>query len=185
MIKLIIFDLDGVLIKSKQYFSDAFADKYKIDNKEVVVILKRILGMAGDKSGGTFSYWKPHLDEWGVNIIEKDFFDMWFDVENTKAVDEVIQVYNNVKNQGYKVAILSDQFVERAKYMKETFDFVRNVDGVYLSGEIGMTKEDPRAFEKILNDFNFKPEEVVFIDDDPENVKVAKVFGINGIRPLA
>lgn len=47
-------------------------------------------------------------------------------------------------------------------------------DYVYLSFEIGYEKPDKRAYEYVLNDLQIKPENILFIDDDVNNVIGAK-----------
>ncbi|MBS3125583.1 HAD-IA family hydrolase [Candidatus Woesearchaeota archaeon] len=36
--------------------------------------------------------------------------------------------------------------------------------------------------DKVLAEFNVKPEEVLFVDDFPGNVEKAKLFGMNAIQ---
>lgn len=50
---------------------------------------------------------------------------------------------------------------------------------VYYSHEIGCRKPNPDAFQFVLNDCGFKPEEICFIDDKLENIDAAQKMGIN------
>lgn len=53
---------------------------------------------------------------------------------------------------------------------------------VFLSYKLGVRKPDKRAFEAVLREINFQPEEVIFIDDREENVKSARELGIHALQ---
>ena len=42
-------------------------------------------------------------------------------------------------------------------------------------------KPDPEIYRILLERFNLKPEECVFIDDFPKNIEAARKAGMNGI----
>ena len=54
-------------------------------------------------------------------------------------------------------------------------------DGVYYSHLIRLRKPDADAYEYVLSDAEIKPEESVFIDDLPENIKAAEQVGMRGL----
>lgn len=65
---------------------------------------------------------------------------------------------------------------------KQKWDIWELFDEFILSHEIHMTKPDPKVFEYALKKAGCKPEEIIFIDDDFNNVRSAQVLGINSIR---
>jgi len=54
-------------------------------------------------------------------------------------------------------------------------------DVVFCSGDEGVVKPDPAAFEMTLARLGVEPEEAVFIDDTVEHVRAAEALGIHGI----
>lgn len=54
-------------------------------------------------------------------------------------------------------------------------------DVVVLSGEEGITKPDPRIFERAASRLGRRTSEIVFIDDIAENCKGAEVTGMKSI----
>ena len=46
-------------------------------------------------------------------------------------------------------------------------------DYVYLSFEIGIRKPDRKIYEYVLNDLKTLPENILFIDDDTNNILTA------------
>lgn len=69
--------------------------------------------------------------------------------------------------------------------------FIRNVladnnlehlfDNIIISSEIGVAKPDPLFFKKMLEILKEKPENMIFIDDNPANIESAKSLGIESI----
>jgi putative hydrolase of the HAD superfamily len=54
-------------------------------------------------------------------------------------------------------------------------------DLVFCSGDEGLVKPDPAAFEVVLERLKIKPEEAVFIDDTLEHVLTARRLGLHGV----
>lgn len=52
----------------------------------------------------------------------------------------------------------------------------------FLSYEMGLWKPDPEIYLKVLDEIGLKPEEVLFLDDNPHNVESAAELGINVIK---
>jgi HAD superfamily hydrolase (TIGR01509 family) len=52
---------------------------------------------------------------------------------------------------------------------------------VFCSGDEGIAKPDPKAFELTLERLGLKPNEAVFIDDTREHVEAARKLGLKGI----
>jgi len=68
----------------------------------------------------------------------------------------------------------------RARY--NIADFRTLFSKVFLSYELGLWKPDYRIFRKVLEETGFKPEEVLFLDDNADNIDAARDMGIRGIK---
>ena len=55
------------------------------------------------------------------------------------------------------------------------------IDRYVVSGAEGLVKPDHRLFRVLLERYNLKAEDCIFIDDNPDNVAAAKDLGITGI----
>ena len=62
------------------------------------------------------------------------------------------------------------------------FDFLRRLQGIVVSGEVGVIKPDPRIYQILLDRFAIDPRRAVYIDDVAANVAAARPFGIHGIH---
>jgi 2-haloacid dehalogenase len=63
----------------------------------------------------------------------------------------------------------------------ERFPFLRSLDGVLVSGEVGLTKPDPAIFRMLCARFGVTPEAALYIDDVEGNVTAARALGFQGI----
>ncbi|WP_332027663.1 HAD-IA family hydrolase, partial [Kaistella sp.] len=60
----------------------------------------------------------------------------------------------------------------------ENYDFFDIFEGkVVVSGTEKLIKPDPKIWHVLLERYNLKAEESVFIDDNPKNIEVAKSLG--------
>lgn len=81
------------------------------------------------------------------------------------------------------IYIVSDHIAERINEIKaEHLDVFRIVKDEFWSCDMGLIKSDPGFFPRLLKDGHLKPDEVLFIDDNPINVIAALKSGITGIR---
>jgi putative hydrolase of the HAD superfamily len=46
---------------------------------------------------------------------------------------------------------------------------------------MGLAKPDPRYFQTILAELQLHPDDVIFVDDKPQNVRAAATLGIHTI----
>jgi putative hydrolase of the HAD superfamily len=83
--------------------------------------------------------------------------------------------------RNYKVVVLSNNVEERVKHSDKKYGILKEFDGCVFSFEHGMTKGDPRLFEKLLGAIGAKAEECLFIDDKEKFVDVAKGLGMKTI----
>lgn len=95
---------------------------------------------------------------------------------------ETVEIVRELRSRGMRVYALSD-------WSAETFPLTRGViaeldlfDDIQISGDVGMTKANPRAFDLAARRFNVNPTETVFVDDIPANVKSARAAGFTAIH---
>ena len=62
----------------------------------------------------------------------------------------------------------------------ESIGIFENTSGRMISQPYKTIKPDKEIYEILLNKYNLKPEECIFIDDTPENVETAINLGMSG-----
>lgn len=87
-----------------------------------------------------------------------------------------------LKENGYRVYILSNYSKYAYEKTIEALSFLEDVDGALFSYEVHQIKPEPEIYLSLLQKFHLNAEECVFLDDRKENVEAAKQQGICGIQ---
>lgn len=96
--------------------------------------------------------------------------------DKVKYYKEVVEYAHSLKDR-CRIGILSNLAAFDRKRIDEQYN-LSMFDNVFLSFEIGMRKPDDGIYEYVLNTLNMPAENVLFIDDDNDNILHAKKFGI-------
>lgn len=180
MIKAVIFDLNGIFLQSPK-LSVRFEKDFGISNEIFKSKLFNIMdALRKPGAGPAFSYWKPALDEWKINLSEQEFWKYWFGAEVQS--DKMISFAKSLREKGIKVFILSNNFKERAEYYGHYPWIHEAVDKVYFSFQTGFIKPDTRAWELILSENDLKIEECLYFDDQERNLKASMSIGIQAFK---
>ena len=87
-----------------------------------------------------------------------------------------------LKQRGYRVYLLSNYPRDTFRlHEREKFDFIDLIDGKVVSGFERLAKPDPRIYRLLLDRYQLKAEECVFLDDRQVNIDAALCLGMQGI----
>jgi len=175
--KAIIFDLNGVFIHG-QLLSERFLVDFGVTQSEFLPALNKVMNEVRlPNAKPVHECWLPYLQKWGIDMDEQKFLNYWFIAEDMTSLVGLAQ---KLKDQGYKLFLLSNNFRERAEFYGKTFPFINELfEKTYYSWQTGFVKPDIEAYQYILDDQDLKPEECVYFDDSPTNIEAAKSLGIN------
>ena len=184
MIKNIIFDFGGVLVDWNphylfdKYFNDINEANYFVDN---VCNSEWNAEMDGGKPfeqavrerSAMFPKYAETLKLYQTN---------WMDTMG----EEIPGMYNlikSLKENGFPIIYgLTNWSAETFPTVQKTYRIFSLIDNIVVSGEVKQLKPNPEIFYTLLNKYNLKAEESLFIDDNLKNVEGAKAVGINAIR---
>lgn len=107
----------------------------------------------------------------------------WDTVYNDEKVIFYPDVLRELKSAGesYTVAVLSDAWPS-LKRIFEHRGIMKILNGLVMSCDYGICKNNIELFYKAASKFHIKPEETAFIDDSEENLDNAKKAGFLPIR---
>lgn len=184
MIKNIVFDLGGVLLKfNPQNFLNHLGYNEEESNILIQMIWASDTWYRGDR--GDFSYEEvidricsdnPQYSD-KIRYILENKDNSYILSENVKMVEYL----RELKDRGYKIYILSNVNLVDLKYISETFEFIKDADGGVYSTEIHYAKPEKECYEVLFKKYNIKENESVFIDDRQDNIDMANSLGINCI----
>ena len=180
--KNIIFDLGGVVV---EWNGERVINSFEGDPTLIMYI----------KSNGFFKdYWtafdKGMLEReelvnkvallTGIPAEECDAF-----VEHVKLTlkpnHETEAMIKELSAKGYKLYCLSNMSLDFYDYLK-TREVFKYFDGQVISAIEHMVKPDREIYDLILQRYQLKPKESLFIDDLEANIKAAQALGINTVH---
>ncbi len=82
----------------------------------------------------------------------------------------------------YQTAILSNSFVGARREELQRYHFDEMCDLIIYTHEEGIAKPDPRIFELSCKRLNVQPTEMLFVDDNQQNIAAARALGIHAIH---
>ena len=188
MIKLVVFDLDGVLVDACEWHRIALNKalqqtcKYEISLQEHYREYNGIPTMTKLKK----------LNEKG--IISKDKFEIIEElkqkytielINNTAHIrEEKVQLLKYLKQNEIKVACYTNSIRQTAELMLYKTGILNLLDVVITNQDVEHTKPNPEGYNKIMNLFKYAPNETLIVEDSPKGFEAAyssgaKVFKVN------
>lgn len=108
------------------------------------------------------------------------FDDRWEEMRGNAIAENVALLRRLAKR--YPVYGLTNWSAEKFALTKPKFDFFDVFDGIVVSGVEKEVKPEPRIFQILLERYDLKADECVFIDDSQPNIDAAKKLGFTAFR---
>ena len=182
MIRNIIFDFGSVLVdwNPERLYGPYFNDDAKM-RYFLTEICPHAWNAQADAGRSTAEITEERVavhPEWEKEI--RMYFGQWIKMmgEQIPGMQELVE---ELKNRGYRLYGLTNWSAETFPLVKDNYPVFRLLDGIVVSGEEKIAKPDPGIFSILLQRYGLKPEECLFIDDNPKNVSTGESLGIRGL----
>lgn len=180
MIKVVIFDYDGVLVQEPSSYLEILVSKFDLTESERSFLKEKY------KEGiiNNISLWdsvETVLREKGISKKEiEETFNEWMEHEN-QLFEEIGPILNSLKKKQIPVFVASNTFKEKAVEIRKG-PISDKISGVFSSHELNLLKPDLKFYEKIYQIICLRGEqinkfEILFIDNRKENIEAANKFG--------
>ncbi len=91
---------------------------------------------------------------------------------------DMVGVLRRARQHGLRTALLSNSW--GMGYDRSDWDQLFDV--IVISGEVGLRKPEPEIYRHTLARLGAEPDECVFVDDLPQNVRAAVALGMVGVH---
>lgn len=118
----------------------------------------------------------PFLAQWGWPDTLDEFIARWFSTEDA-ADPQMMSVIHRLRSQGIPCYLATNQERYRLAYMREQMGFQAHLDGIFASCEVGHMKHDKAYFAEVTRQLALAPSTILFWDDSPGNIEMARAFG--------
>ncbi|WP_114777664.1 HAD family hydrolase [Botryobacter ruber] len=98
-------------------------------------------------------------------------------------IEGTVEIFRELKESSlYKIYALTNWSHETFPLMLERYEFLQWFDGIVMSGEEKDRKPFPSFYQLLLDRYQVKPKEAVFIDDNLRNIHAAEQIGIPSVH---
>jgi len=182
MIRVVLFDFGGVL--AEEGFREGLkviGGERSLDPEDFYKISGELVYETGYVTGrcDEHSYWNAVRGKTDVKGDDQEFREQI--LKRFKLRPEMMEVVKRIKSSGLTVAVLSDQ-TNWLDELDQRTPFHHHFDYVFNSFHLKKTKRDPSIFRDVCALLSVRPEEVLFVDDNSENVKRAISQGLRAIH---
>jgi 2-haloacid dehalogenase len=184
MITTIIFDLGGVLI---DWNPEYLYRKVFKDESEMKHFLEKVCTPewneeqdAGRTLAEAIDFLLKEYPEHEENI--RLYYNRWHEML-AGAIEGTVKIFEKLKEtKKFKIYALTNWSAETFPIALEKYQFLGWFDGVVVSGTEKKRKPFPEFYQILLDRYNVKAEEAIFIDDNIRNIDAAKQVGLDAIH---
>jgi len=183
MIKLVIFDLDGVLVDAKnihyQSLNDALGEEFAISLEEHLstydgLKTKQKLEMLTEKKGLSKELHQSIWERKQLRTIE-----LLSDISESK---ELSSLFKYLKEKGLSISVCSNSIRNTIIKCLTQMNLVNLVDLVISNEDVRNSKPHPEMYWNAISHFGISPHETLIVEDSPHGLLAAHRSKANVMR---
>jgi len=183
MIKTVIFDLGGVLVRTvdprpRQQLAQKLGLTY--DQLNNLVYGSNTAGLATTGKITAAEHKKAVLET--LNLPADSFSEFGNQFWGGDRLDSELTTFIKGLQGDYTTALLSNAWDDLRPLLVNLWKIEGIFDHIFISAELGLAKPDPRIYHHVIEELNQDPAKLVFVDDFIENVLAAQQTGLNVVH---
>ena len=186
MIKLIVFDLDGVLVEAKQIHYDTLNQALKeVGEQYVITEAEHLSTYDGLKTTQKLEMLTKNKG------LDTEFYDgIWYRKQHLtiEAISELqpdlqkIELFKELRNMGYKLAVASNSIRRSVLVMLAKIGIIEYMDLIISNEDVKNSKPHPEMYWKVMSMMGCLPEETLIVEDSPHGLLAASRSRANVLR---
>ena len=185
-IKLIIFDLDGVLVEAKQIHYDTLNQALKeINEKYIITEAEHLSTYDGLKTTQ-----KLELLTKNKGLHPEFYDDIWYRkqhltieaISQLQPDNRLIGVFKELNKNGYKLACASNSIRRSVLVMLAKIGIIEYMDLIISNEDVKNSKPHPEMYWKAMSMMGYLPEETLIVEDSPHGLLAASRSKANIMR---
>lgn len=182
MKKVLLLDIDGVLLQPEDVFSRIYAKQHGLDTSKFPGFFKGDFQQALVGRADLRVLITKHNDIWHWNKSVDELLKIWFETE-TVLNNNLLKYIDGLNKKNLIICVATNQEKLRGEYLEQTV-FPGRFDEFYISANMGVLKPHTEFFEYIIHDLsrkygNIHASDIIYFDDSGEHVESANQIGIN------
>ena len=157
-------------------------EKYKEERKKYGYLLSQKVLTIDEEYEMFVSFYHNILSNvdypnYEIGIARKIAYDRTYNYSKYTLYKNVDQELKKISEK-YKLILLTDNWPSVLEYLRK-YKLNNYFDKVYVSSIYGCEKKDKVFFDYPIKEYNVKPGEALFIDDNEDNLDIAKEKGFD------
>ena len=192
-LKLVIFDLDGVLVDACEWHRIALNEAlsevcdYRISDKDHEKTFNGIPTRSKLNILSDMKIISPDCHEEVYRIKQKKTIEAI--KKNSKNRSEKIKMINMLREKEITVCCFTNSIRETAELMLKTSGVIDLFDMIVTNQDVKNPKPDPEGYLKILSHFKISSEDTLIVEDSPKGIEAAilsgcKVIGVKNAEDV-
>jgi len=177
MIKLIIFDLDGVLVEAKKIHDDCLNQALKEEGEQYVIgwdehlsiydglKTNQKLELLSNNKGLPISSYKRVWEKKQILTLES--------LNKLKPIDHIKDCINNLSKEGYKIVCCSNSIRKTVLTVLSKLDIIEYFDLILSNEDVKNSKPHPEIYWNAISQMSCFPDETLIIEDSPYGLLAA------------
>ena len=182
MIKLVIFDLDGVLIDAKKIHFDALniaLGEYAIEWNQHLSIYdglktKQKLKILSERKNLPASEHNSIWNEKQKITLKK--------IKNLTPDEKLISLMKKLTQENYKIAVCTNSIRKTAIVSLSRIGVIEYIDIILSNEDVSKSKPHPEIYWKAMTSLHALPAETLIVEDSPVGLLAAKRSAANVLR---
>jgi len=183
MIKTVIFDLGGVLVRTEDREPRTrLADKFEMSYEDLSALVY------GCESAEMATRGEITSEEHKENVLRDlglppgtfpEFGDEFWAGDSLDR--HLVEFIKSLRGE-YKTVLLSNAWDDLRPLLEKQWQIEGIFDHIFISAEMKTYKPDPKIFQIVIETLEQDPSELIFIDDFSENIVAAREAGIHAVQ---
>jgi putative hydrolase of the HAD superfamily len=130
------------------------------------------------------AYWLAFGADVGVQLNSEKIATLraWDTEMWSRSNPAMVEWVAALRAAGTRTGLLSNMQEDMVARVRRDFPWVADFDCAVFSHEVGLAKPEAEIYQRCLEGLGAAPQETLFIDDRPNNIKAAQELGIQAIR---
>lgn len=182
MIKVILFDCDGVIVKeTEKYFRHRMVDELgiKVNQAAANDFFRNEFLLCETGKLDLKEELVKHLPLWNIDWPVDKVLDYWFSGEAERD-EQLVEAIKLLRGQGTKCFLSTNNEKYRTEYLAQTVGLGQILDGIFSSASTGYLKPDLNFWQQIYKQLpDYDKQEILVFDNNRPMSESAAEFGFN------
>lgn len=170
-----LFDVDGVLLKP-QGWRDFLILEHGLLPEDTQDFFQGSFQDCIIGKADLYDALEPYLVGWGMPYSVQEFVDLWFQTES-EVIESTFNFVEEIASEADSLSIATNQEAHRSRHLWEDVGLKDFFQHAFVSSDLGVKKPQTSYFEMVQKALGADPGEIVFVDDQAENISAAEALG--------